>query len=240
MLILLLLKSLQSMSAVNHIKVVSSFDDLVLTPFQYSINAICWQRDLKGDFAEIVSKLNAQDNITIIDACDLESLELSDAGALARERIVKDLQLLREEGADPVLNLIKNYQKDTKVPFFPTDVYSFHVDRAPLPIATYLCTYYGASSEIIANEDALRKIDIPEIRAELRKNFSGTESEFEAYLVEHFFDLHYQPKPEATPTVLGQGHIWRLAVDCEGSNVLPCVHRAPFEKEGEFRLLLIC
>lgn len=228
------------MAAINHIKVVSSFEDLVVTPFQDRINAICWQRTLKGDFAEIVSKLNARENITIIDEETLESLELSNAGTLARERIVKDLQLLREEGADPVLNLIKHYERDTKVSFFPTDVYSFHVDRAPLPIATYLCTYYGASSEIVANEDALRKIDIPEIRAELRKNFSGSDSEFEAYFVDHFFDLHYHPKPEATPTVLGLGHIWRLAADCDGSNVPPCIHRAPIEKEGEYRLLLIC
>ena len=228
------------MAVTNHIKVVSSFEDLVETPFQGALNAICWQRNLIGDFAEIVSKLNAQENITIIEEEDLEALELTEAGLLAREGIVKDLQLLREEGADPVLNLIRHYDRDTKVPFFPTDVYSFHVDRAPLPIATYLCTYYGASSEIIANEDAVRKIDIPEIRAELRKNFTGTEKEFEAYLVKHFFDLHYQTKSEATPTVLGLGHIWRLAVDCDGNNVLPCIHRAPIEKEGEYRLLLIC
>ena len=212
----------------------------MVTPFQDSINAICWQRTLKGDFAEIVSKLNARENITIIEEEDLETLELSEAGTQARERIVKDLQLLREEGADPVLNLIKHYKRDTKVPFFPTDVYSFHVDRAPLPIATYLCTYYGASSEIIANEDAELKINVPEIRAELRKEFKGDEKDFDSYLTEHFFDLHYRAKPDAKPISLALGHIWRLAVDCEDSSVLPCIHRAPIEKEGQSRLLLIC
>lgn len=55
-----------------------------------------------------------------------------------------------------------------------------------------------------------------------------------------FFDLHYQPKPDAQPVNLGTGHIWRLAVDHPTQKVLPCVHRAPVEKDGEYRLLLIC
>jgi len=58
--------------------------------------------------------------------------------------------------------------------------------------------------------------------------------------MEHFFDLHYQAKPNTQPTNLGIGHLWRLAVDHPESQVLPCVHRAPKEKKGESRLLLIC
>lgn len=55
-----------------------------------------------------------------------------------------------------------------------------------------------------------------------------------------FFDLHYQPKAHAQPINLGIGHIWRLAVDHPTQKVLPCVHRAPVENDGEYRLLLIC
>jgi hypothetical protein len=62
----------------------------------------------------------------------------------------------------------------------------------------------------------------------------------EALKEEYFFDLHYQPKPNAKPVNLGLGHLWRLAVDHPTQQVLPCVHRAPVEKDGEYRLLLIC
>ena len=54
------------------------------------------------------------------------------------------------------------------------------------------------------------------------------------------YRLHYQSLPNKTPTNLGVGHLWRLAVDHPKQQVLPCIHRAPVEKEGEYRLLLIC
>ena len=44
----------------------------------------------------------------------------------------------------------------------------------------------------------------------------------------------------SVPVRLGLGHLWRLAVDHPQQKVLPCIHRAPLEKEGEYRLLLIC
>ena len=62
----------------------------------------------------------------------------------------------------------------------------------------------------------------------------------ETFLEEYFFDLHYQPKPDIEPINLGLGHLWRLAVDHPTQQVLPCVHRAPTENDGEYRLLLIC
>jgi len=43
-------------------------------------------------------------------------------------------------------------------------VYSYHVDRSPIATDTFLCTYHGAASDLIANEQALQKILIPEIR----------------------------------------------------------------------------
>ena len=81
---------------------------------------------------------------------------------------------------------------------------------------------------------------IPEIREKLQELHNGPEEEFETFLEEYYFDLHYQPMPDAKPINLGLGHLWRLAVDNPQQEVLPCIHRAPKENEGEYRLLLIC
>lgn len=224
----------------NQIQSVTTFQDLVSTPFQDEINAICWRRNLTGDFSEIVKKLELYENITVIDEKDLFELQLSEQGQLAREILLNDLKLLKVHGASPVLNLIKCYDRDNTYPFFPTDVYSFHVDRSPVPCDTFLCTYHGESSEILPNSQAEQKILVPEIRKELKKLFHGSEEEFESFLSENFFDLHFEAKPDASPISLGLGHIWRLVVDHPESKVLPCVHRAPMEKTGEYRLLLIC
>lgn len=86
----------------------------------------------------------------------------------------------------------------------------------------------------------MQKILIPEVRKKLKELYDGPESEFEDFLKENYFDLHYQSKPDAKPVNLGWGHLWRLAVDHPEQKVLPCVHRAPFENNGEYRLLLIC
>jgi hypothetical protein len=101
-----------------------------------------------------------------------------------------------------------------------------------------LCTYFGEASDILPNNEAIQKILIPELRAELKKLFDGPEADFASFLSENFFDLHYQALPNARPINLGIGHLWRLAVDHPESRVLPCVHRAPAEKTN--RLLLIC
>lgn len=226
--------------AAHQIRTVSNFQDLVATPFQGAVNAICWSRELVGDFHEIVTKIELEENLTIVSVGDLLEMKLSAAGQLAREILISDLELLKAQGASPVLNLIKHYERDDNVSFFPTDVYSYHVDRSPIPTNTFLCTYYGASSEILPNSQAEQKVMVPEIRKELRKLFNGADENFEAFLTENYFDLHYQAKPNAEPISLGQGNLWRLAVDHPESKVLPCVHRAPIEKPGECRLLLIC
>jgi len=224
----------------NQIHHVTSFEELVSTPFYGEINAMYLNRQLEGDFAEIVNKIEGNENIIVISEEELMQLNLSEAGQLAREIILNDLQLLRTHGAAPVLNLIKYYERDDAFPFFPTDVYSYHVDRSPIPTSTFLCTYYGAASDILPNSQAEQKILLPEIRSELKKLFDGADEEFESFLTEHFFDLHYQTKPNAQPINLGIGHLWRLAVDHPESKCLPCIHRAPKEKEGEPRLMLIC
>ncbi|MDN3588821.1 DUF1826 domain-containing protein [Pedobacter aquatilis] len=224
----------------RQVKIVSSFEALASTKFQNEINAICWQRHLIGDFKEISLKLQLKENITEISIDELHDLQLSEKGKLARDIILNDIKSLTDFGSSPSLNLLKHYQRDEEFDFISTDVYSYHVDRSPIDTDTFLCTYYGASSDIIANNQVEQKILIPEIRQKLKELHGGAEIEFEDFLKEYFFDLHYQPKPEAKPTNLGIGHLWKLAVDYPGQQVLPCVHRAPKENDGEYRLLLIC
>lgn len=224
----------------KQISVVSSFSELVSSNFQGDRNAICWYRNLNGDFQEIVKQLELKENITEVSVDDLLALQLSEQGHLARKIILKDMQLLSDFGASPTLNLIQNYERDDELNFISTDVYSFHVDRSPIPTDTFLCTYHGAVSEILPNDQVEQKILIPEIREKLKELHNGPESKFESFLQDYFFDLHYQPLPDARPLNLGSGHLWRLAVDHPTQHVLPCVHRAPIENAGEYRLLLIC
>lgn len=226
--------------AQNQIHYVANFQDLVSTPFHGEINAICWTRKLSGDFSEIVKKVELNGNISAIEEEELRELQLSEQGQLAREILLNDFMLLKAHGASPILNVIKYYDRDDTDPFFPTDVYSFHVDRSPVPTDTFLCTYYGEPSEILPNSQGQKKVLIPEIRNELKKQYGGADEGFESFLTEHFFDLHYQAKPDACPISLGLGHLWRLAVDHPGSQVPPCLHRAPKEKQDQTRLLMIC
>ncbi len=222
------------------IEYVTNFEDLVSRPFAGATNAICWKRNLAGDFAELVNKIKLNGNITVLEPAELLALELSEQGQLARQIILNDLKLLTEQGALPALNLIRCYERDEACPFFATDVYSFHVDRSPIPTHTFLCTYYGEASEILPNAQAEQKVLVPEIRARLKKLYGGPEQGFESFLTEHFFDLHYRAKPNARPVSLGPGNLWRLAVDHPETKVLPCLHRAPIEKTGQPRLLMIC
>ncbi|MCJ8153051.1 DUF1826 domain-containing protein [Chryseobacterium sp. SSA4.19] len=223
----------------HQIKVVSSFSELVNTPFQGNVNAMCWKRNPAGDFKEIVSKLQLQENITEVSVEDLLSISLSEKGDLARQTILNDLRLLTGFGAQPSLNLLKNYERDDEFDFISTDVYSYHVDRSPIGTDTFLCTYHGAASDILPNDQAVQKITVPEIRKKLKALHNGPEEDFKAFLKENYFDLHYQSIPNAQPINLGLNHLWRLAVDHPEQAVLPCVHRAPVENDGEYRLLLI-
>jgi Protein of unknown function (DUF1826) len=224
----------------SQIGMVSSFSDLVQTDFKEAMNALCWYRNLEGDFAAIVSQLQLKENITEILPEDLLALQLSESGNRAREIILNDLRLLTDFGASPSLNLLKCYDRDDEFDFISTDVYSYHVDRSPIATDTFLCTYHGVASDIIPNNQAEQKILIPEIRKKLEALHEGPSDEFEDFLKENYFDLHYQAKSNATPVNLGKGHLWRLAVDHPKQQVLPCIHRAPIENEGEYRLLLIC
>ncbi|GAA3741805.1 DUF1826 domain-containing protein [Flavobacterium ginsengisoli] len=227
-------------SSNSQIGVVSTFSELINTDFKGEMNALCWYRNLDGDFQEIVNQLILKENITEVFPEDLIALQLSEKGNIAREIILNDLQLLTDFGASPSLNLLKCYERDDEFDFISTDVYSFHVDRSPIATDTFLCTYHGAASDIVANDQAKQKILIPEIRTKLKELHDGAEAEFEDFLKENYFDLHYQLQKDAEPINLGQMHLWRLAVDHPKQQVQPCIHRAPKENDGEYRLLLIC
>ena len=225
------------------IKTVQSFAELVGTPFTYGVNALRWPRMLAGDFAEVAENLRAGEGIVTVEDDQLGALELSAAGQAAIEVLRDDLRRLRGAERDPVLNCIHRYPRDEAPGPVQTDVFSWHVDSAPVEADTWLCTYYGPPSEGLPNEEALRRVDIPEVRAELRK-FLGLEeddAEFRDALREHCFDLHYAPFPHARPFSFGAGNLWRISVEWPGSPVPPCIHRAPEALPGDPpRLLLIC
>ena len=61
----------------SQISVVSNFSELVNSNFQGEMNALCWHRNLVGDFKEIVAKLELKENITEVSIEDLLALKLS-------------------------------------------------------------------------------------------------------------------------------------------------------------------
>ena len=220
---------------------MGSFQELVTTPFEGAINALCWPRTLPGDFGEILDHLSLREGITTLDEDELQTLPLSEAGRLALSVVMEDLRLLREHGLDPVFDAVTGHFREAYPGPVPTDVCSFHVDSATAEADTYLCTYLGPSSEGLRNDEATRKVDVPETRAELLKLFGGEDGEeFNEHLSENCYDLHYSPHPGAKPFVFGLGNLWRIATEYPGSPVLPCIHRAPEALPGQPpRLLLI-
>jgi hypothetical protein len=225
----------------DRIRIVSSFEELVSTQLEDGINALCWPRDLPGDFGEIVSQLGVSAGITTIDDSRLRGLTLSTSGQTARDMIIQDLERLRACDLAPVLDCINGYTNEPETGPFPTHVQSFHVDSATVAADTWLCTYHGAASEGLRNDEARRRVDIPETRAELLRLYGGADdSDFLEYLNDHFYDLHYAPLPHAQPFSFGLHNLWRLACEYPGAPVPPCIHRAPDTVPGQPpRLLLI-
>lgn len=223
------------------IRRVGSFHELVTTPLVDGVNALCWERTLPGDFDVIVAQLGDGVGVVTLDEARLLALQLSAAGRAAIEVMLADLRLLREHELDPVLNCIYGYPRDEQSGTVHTDVFSYHADSAPVPTDTWLCSYYGATSEGLRNEEALRQVDIAATRAELLQRFGGDDNEeFRTYLAENCYDLHYAPVAGARPFAFGLGNLWRIACDYPDSPVPPCVHRAPPQQPGDPpRLLLI-
>lgn len=223
------------------VRVVGSFDELVSTPFSGAVNALCWPRALPGDFDEIAAVVGPLDEITTVDDESLLGLPLGPAGRVARDILLADQKLLRDAGLDPSLDLIPAYPREAAPGPVPIDVYDFHADSANTLADTFLCSYTVASSEGVANDEAVRRIDIPDTRAELLRIYGGEDDvRFAAWLSERCYDLHYASRPGARIYSFGFGNLWRISTQCPGSPVLPCVHRAPATKPGQPpRLLLI-
>ena len=223
------------------IEVVGSFEELVATPFANGVNARCWPRVLLGDFGEVVARLGAGDGIVAVDDARLRALALSAAGRAAVGVLLEDQRRLRAHDLAPVLNCIHRYPCAEEPGPVPTDVFSFHADSATVEADTWLCTYHGLSSDGLRNDEARRRVDIPETRGELLRLYGGEDDGgFLEYLSENFYDLHYAPLPQARPFSFGLGNLWRIATDWPGSPVPPCIHRAPATQPGEPpRLLLI-
>jgi hypothetical protein len=228
-------------TSAQHIRMVGSFDELISARFAGDINALCWPRQLRGDFQNVIDALRTDDGMTTIEDDDLRALRLRPEGAVARDVLLADQALLRSHGLAPSLDCITGYARDNTADLIPTDVYSFHVDRAPIPADTFLCTYIGSSSEGLANAAAIRRIDIADTRAQLLKAYGGTDDDgFAADLSARCYDLHYWPRPGAEPYAFGLGNLWRIAIAYPDCPVLPCIHRAPPLPVGApARLLLI-
>ena len=124
----------------TRIKVVKSFEELVTTRFEGGINALCWQRTLRGNFSEVVERLGVTEGITTLDESILRPLSLSVEGRAAVDILLEDQQLLRDTGLSPIQDCIQDYPRDDDPGALPTDVYSFHADSATVETDTYLCT----------------------------------------------------------------------------------------------------
>ncbi len=203
-------------------RIVTSFDAL-LEPFANGVNALCFERKLGGEFEDIAASLasRAEDEDGVL---ELDASMLRGADERAVKVLLDDLAWLTALGRAPQLNVITRYPRDERGLAISVDVHSFHVDRAPIEADTFLCTYAGACSEGLDNDDAERLLDDPKIAAALG--------------AAEFADLHFRAKPGAVPYSFGVGNLWRVAVDWPGSAVLPCIHRAP-PHDGRPRLLLI-
>lgn len=223
------------------IKRVHSFDELVTTRFSDGVNALCWQRDLPGDFAEIVALLGRGTGILPLDEQRLLGLPVSADGRAAVSVLLEDLRLLREQGLAPELNCIYRYPRDETAEVISTDVYSYHADSAPVEADTYLCTYHGWPSQGLRQEEAQRRVDDPVTRAELLRRFGGSDDgAFQDFLEENCYHLHYASRGSVPPFSFGIGNLWRIALEYPGSPVPPCIHRAPAHGPADPpRLLLI-
>jgi hypothetical protein len=224
----------------QRVRHVTSFEALRTTPFAGDVNALCWERTLPGDYAEVIARLGPGSGIVAIEDARLRALPLSLDGQRAAEAMLADQALLRAHDLAPALNCIYDCVRGPDAGLVPTDVLSFHVDSAPVEVDTWLCTYHGACSEGLANEVAVRKVDQPKIRAALLKEYDGPDDAgFAEFLSDYSYDLHYAPVPTAPPYPFGKFSLWRIATQWPGSPVLPCIHRAPENTPDSPRLLLI-
>ncbi|MCU0866651.1 MAG: hypothetical protein MUC36_22940 [Planctomycetes bacterium] len=214
-------------SGYHRIRVVASFAELVATPLADGVNAVCWARELPGDFDAIARHFAPDQDRRTIDDDELQELATEPALQLAIETLLADQRHLRELGHRPQLDCLRDYPRDADA-VLPTDVYSFHQDSATVPTETFLCSYTGAASEGLRNDEAIPQVELPPVRARLLTEFGGDDdADFAAWLREHHYDLHHAMRPGAQPFSFGLGNLWRLAVRYPGCPVPACIHRAP-------------
>lgn len=233
--------------ALRNFRCVATFEELALTPFASGVNAFCLRRTLAGDFAEVARRLEPllRPGINSIDEDQLLHLSVSAAGCAAVEVIRTDLRRLRELDLQPELSCIRGAERAFEPGPVRTDVGSWHVDSATVEADTWLCTYHGAWSELLPNDDAIRRIDVPETRAELLRAYvaetgAGADDDaFREWLGDHCYDLHYVPRPGAQPVAFGHFNLWRIATEWPDSPVPPCIHRAPETLPGDVTRLLL-
>jgi len=110
-------------------------------------NALCWQRDLDGDFEELVAHSTLEEDITVLQPEDLIALELSEAGQKARAIILQDDAAPNHLwGLSHSSNLLKKYERDEAFEFSSHGMRDFliHVDSSSIATAdTSLCTDRG-------------------------------------------------------------------------------------------------
>jgi len=225
----------RSLAFPPNVRVVDSFDALLATPFAGEVNAVCWARSLRGDFAALAARLATSAPVRTVGVG-----ELDDADDPATATLRRDLRLLRAAGHEPSIELVRAYPRDDDTDF-PTDVQSFHVDSATMPTETFLCTYAGAPTEGLDPRRSRRRIDDPHRRAALLARFGGSDDEsFTAWLAETHHDLHWTPDDAGAAYSFGTGNLWRLAVQWDGCPTVACIHRAPGTTlAGAPRLLLL-
>jgi hypothetical protein len=226
---------------------VTTAEAFFATPFAGDRQTVRWTRLLPGDFAEVARLADTIDRGAERVPLDDDTLatlrrHAHPDGCAAIDALLLDLELLRQHGHEPDLEWLRRYRRDDD-PDLPTDVHSFHVDRADVPTETVLCTYYGPASEVLPRRDARRRVDEAALRARLRARFAAEQSAddgehaFVAWLAERSYDLHFAARDGAAPLAFDTFDLCRLAVQHPGSAVAACVHRAPAAAGA--RLLLI-
>jgi hypothetical protein len=80
---------------------VRSFEELRSTRFADGVNALCWERALPGDYAEVIAKLGPGEGIVALEDERIRALDLTPAGRLAAEAMLADQQLLRDHDLAP-------------------------------------------------------------------------------------------------------------------------------------------
>jgi len=219
---------------------VADFEELQRLRFGPDRNALCWPRQLAGDYDRLVRACAPEPGIQSLDAETLLTLPLPPAAALARAQVLADWHLLHDAGLDPALEIVHGYVEADCAGPVPTHVRSFHVDRADIEADTWICCYTGAATEGLCNDDAVRHIDVPTTRALLQAQYRGPAADLDAWLATQHYDLHYAELPGAKRWSFGFGNLWRIACLHPGSDALPCIHRAPAHHAGDTpRLLLL-